>query len=140
GSFKRGVSHALGGLRYVYRDHPSLARFYVWPIIIMGSALTFAFRLVIQNYESWGASLWDVPVGEGFWVWMAQKIHVIFELLLLGVALAAALLVAALVSNLVAAPFNDALSEAVEEIETGKKGPPFSVRALVRDVVRTFRL
>jgi CysZ protein len=138
--FRRGMGHALAGLRYVYRDHPSLSRIYVWPIVIMGSAIYFAFRFVVRNYEGWGASLWELPVGEGFWVWVAQKIHALFDLLILGVALAAALLVAALVSSLVAAPFNDALSEAVEELETGKKGPPFSVGALVRDVARTLRV
>jgi CysZ protein len=139
-SFRRGMGHALAGLRYVYRDHPSLARFYVWPIVIMGSAIVLAFRFVLQNYEHWGESVWAVPVGEGFWTWLAQKIHTLFDLLILGVAMVASLLVAALAANVVAAPFNDALSEAVEEIETGTPGPPFSIGALLREVVRTLRV
>jgi CysZ protein len=44
------------------------------------------------------------------------------------------------VANLIAAPFNDALSEAVEEIETGHPSPPFSVARLLRDLGRTLRL
>ena len=139
-SFKRGMAHALGGLRYVYRDHPSLARFYVWPIVIMGGALYFAFRYVFRSYESWGASLWAAPDGEGFFAWVAEKLHTAFELAVLGIALALALLVAALVSSLVAAPFNDALSEAVEELETGKGGPPLSLAGIARDVARTLRV
>jgi CysZ protein len=139
-SFRLGMGHALGGLRYVYRDHPALARIYVWPILIMGSALYFAVRFVLQNYESWGESLWAVPVGDGFWIWLAGMIHVLFEWAILGVALAAALLVAALGSSVVAAPFNDALSEAVEELETGRSGPPFSLGGLVREVARTIRV
>jgi len=40
----------------------------------------------------------------------------------------------------VAAPFNDALSEAVERILTGESAPPFSLRRMVADIGRTLRL
>lgn len=138
--FKRGVGHAFAGLRYVYRDHPSLARFYVWPILISGTALVFACRFVLRNYERWGELVWAPPTGEGAWVWIAEKLHLVFELAILGLSLVAAFVVTALLSGVVAAPFNDALSEAVEEIELGRKGPSFSLRALLRDVVRTVRV
>ena len=41
---------------------------------------------------------------------------------------------------MVAAPFNDALSEAVEHILTGGSPPPFSFKRMLADVVRTIRL
>ena len=41
---------------------------------------------------------------------------------------------------MIAAPFNDALSEAVECIVTGEPAPPFSFGHLLRDVARTVRL
>jgi CysZ protein len=43
-------------------------------------------------------------------------------------------------SSVVAAPFNDALSEAVEHILTGEKAPAFSFGRMLADVVRTVRL
>jgi CysZ protein len=45
-----------------------------------------------------------------------------------------------LLSSLVAAPFNDALSEAVERILTGAAPPPFSLRRMMADIARTIRL
>jgi len=43
-------------------------------------------------------------------------------------------------SSIVAAPFNDALSEAVEHILTGESAPPFSLSRMLADVARTIRL
>jgi len=45
-----------------------------------------------------------------------------------------------LLSSVVAAPFNDALSEAVEHMLTGRAAPPFSVSHMLADVARTVRL
>jgi CysZ protein len=45
-----------------------------------------------------------------------------------------------LLSSIVAAPFNDALSEAVERIVTRGAAPGFSLRRMIADVARTIRL
>jgi CysZ protein len=57
---------------------------------------------------------------------------------LVGIGLA--MLVTVVLANLFAAPFNDALSEAVEEAETGRGAPPFSVARMLRDVGRSVGL
>ncbi|MGE3636870.1 MAG: EI24 domain-containing protein, partial [Sandaracinaceae bacterium] len=45
-----------------------------------------------------------------------------------------------MLSNVLAAPFNDLLSEEVEHLATGARGPPFSLKVLLRDTVRTIGL
>jgi len=50
------------------------------------------------------------------------------------------ILAVVMLTNVVAAPFNDFLSEEVERIVTGKQGPPFSLKVILRDTVRTVGL
>jgi CysZ protein len=44
------------------------------------------------------------------------------------------------ITAIIAAPFNDLLSEEVERIRTGREGAPFSLRVVLRDSVRTVGL
>jgi CysZ protein len=41
------------------------------------------------------------------------------------------------VASLIAAPFNEAIAEAVEEVLSGRRPPPFSLARLARDLART---
>lgn len=76
----------------------------------------------------------------GIWDGAGHVAHVALEILVLILLWTLGLLVVVLLSNVIAAPFNDLLSEEVEHLVTGTKGPPFSLRVLLRDTVRTVGL
>ena len=66
--------------------------------------------------------------------------HVALEWTVLLLLWATGLLVVVMLTNVVAAPFNDFLSEEVERLITGTPGPPFSLAVIFRDTVRTVGL
>jgi len=51
-----------------------------------------------------------------------------------------AFVVVAASSTVIAAPFNDALSEEVERLVAGREAAPFNLAAVLRDIGRTLRL
>jgi len=143
--FARGLSYALRGMRFVYVQHPKLARYWVFPILITGLALAAVFYGAGSYYDDLGGAVWSLfPESwndAAGWVgglvsalrWLIELIAGIL-ITLLGLVLVLVL------SSVVAAPFNDALSEAVEHILTGESAPPFSLSRMVADIVRTIRL
>lgn len=143
--FARGLSYALRGMRFVYFQHPRLARYWSFPILITGAALVLVFYGAGALFDDLGAVVWSVfpeSWGEasGFvgalltaLRWFLSVVAAILFTLL-------GLVVVVVLSSIVAAPFNDALSEAVERIVTGGQAPPFSFKRLVGDIARTIRL
>ena len=143
--FARGLSYVLRGMRFVYVQHPKLARYWVFPILITVLALGAVFYGAGSYYDDLGGAVWSL-FPESWndvtgWVggllsalrWLIELIAGIL-ITLLGLVLVLVL------SSVVAAPFNDALSEAVEHILTGESAPPFSLSRMVADIVRTIRL
>ena len=143
--FARGLSYALRGMRFVYFQHPKLARYWVFPILITGLALVAVFYGAGSYYDDLGGALWSFFPDSwnevtGWVGGLLSALRWIIELIA-GILLTLLGLVLVLVlSSVVAAPFNDALSEAVEIILTGEPAPPFSFSHMVADVVRTIRL
>ncbi len=84
--------------------------------------------------------IWEDPTGDGFWDSAGRVAHGFLELIAFLMLLVTSFFVVLGLSTVLAAPFNDALSEEVEHLATGRKGPPFSWGALARDVVRTVAL
>ncbi|MFW2388651.1 MAG: EI24 domain-containing protein [Polyangiales bacterium] len=143
--FARGISYALRGMRFVYFQHPKLARYWIFPVLITGCALVAVFYGAGSYNEDVGAAVWSL-FPESWndvsgWVggllsalrWVIEVIAGILITLL-------GLVLVLILSSVVAAPFNDALSEAVENILTGEKAPPFSFSHMLADVARTIRL
>lgn len=143
--FARGLSHAFVGMRFVYFQHPKLVRYWVFPILITAMALFAVFYGAGSYYDdlgdavwSWMPASWDDATG-----WVATMLSALRWLinLLLGLALTLfGLVLVVVLSSIVAAPFNDALSEAVEHILTGQPAPAFSFTRMLADIVRTIRL
>ncbi|MGB5812214.1 MAG: EI24 domain-containing protein [Polyangiales bacterium] len=143
--FLSGLSYAFRGMRFVYIDHLSLARLWVVPIVITGIAIVGVFYGTANLYDdaselvwSWMPPSWSEATG-----WVATLIGILhwFIELVLGLLLVViGLVLVVVLSSIVAAPFNDALSEAVEAMVTGHEPPPFSFRRMIGDVVRTVRL
>ncbi|MDH3201800.1 MAG: EI24 domain-containing protein [Myxococcales bacterium] len=143
--FARGLTYAFRGMRFVYFQHPSLARYWVFPILITAIALFGVFYVTGSYYDdlgnalwSWFPDSWSEATG-----WVATLLTVLrwFINLLMGLLLVVfGLVLVVILSSVIAAPFNDALSEAVEQILTGEPAPPFSFKRMVADIVRTIRL
>ncbi|MDH3622701.1 MAG: EI24 domain-containing protein [Myxococcales bacterium] len=143
--FARGLSYAFQGVRFVYFQHPSLVRYWLFPILITAVALFGVFYGAGSYYDALGDALWSwLPDSWGQatgWVGaLLAALRWVIDLLL-GLLLAVlGLVLVVILSSIVAAPFNDALSEAVEHILTGEPAPPFSFKRMVADIVRTVRL
>lgn len=143
--FTRGFSYPFVGLRFVYLEHVGLARYWVAPVLITAVALAGVIwgAVTLQaDVVDWVWSLFpsDWLEGEG---WIARGFGFLRGVTQLLVGLIIGLLgmvLVALSSSLIAAPFNDALSEAVERIVTGNPMPPFSISRVLRDLGRTLRL
>jgi CysZ protein len=136
----RGASYPLWGLRFIYREQRGLARYWIWPIVLTVAMVAAVLGLVFARHDAIFELLWATPSGEGGLSWLASAAHAVLDVLF-GIVLAGVgLVVAVLLGGVVAAPFNDALSEEVEHLLTGKDTPPFSLAAVLSDVARTVRL
>ncbi len=138
--FWRGLTYPFKGMAFVFFRHPKLVRFWIWPILITTVLLGFALWGGWEVHESAVDWVWSEPTGEGFWSSVARFFHGFIEILVLLVLWAIGFIVVVLFTNVIAAPFNDLLSEEVEHLLTGKKGPDFSLAILLRDSVRTIGL
>jgi CysZ protein len=135
----RGLVYPLRGFAILSRN-PGLAVYWLPPIVITFAALVASVLLTIAYSDDLTNLIWR-PAAQagatGFLVGVAHGVLHVFSFVL-GLGLLVVVCVA--LSTLLAAPFNDALSEAVEVRETGAPTPPFSVKRLVRDLGRTVRL
>jgi CysZ protein len=135
----------LRGMRFVYFQHPKLARYWVFPILITALALFAVFYSAGSYYDDLGAAVWSLFPES--WSEATGWVGALLRVLRWVVELTAGILITLLglvlvlvLSSVVAAPFNDALSEAVERILTGESAPRFSFSRMVADIVRTIRL
>ena len=143
--FVRGVSYVLRGMRFVYVQHPTLARYWVFPILITGASLAAVFYGAGSYYDDLGGALWSLfpeswNEATGWVGGLLRALRGLIEFIAGVLIPLLGLVLVLVVSAVVAAPFNDALSEAVEHILTGETAPPFSLSRMVADVARTVRL
>lgn len=143
--FMSGLSYAFRGMRFVYVQHLSLARFWVMPILITALAVFAVIYGTANVYDDAGQAVWSlVPASwneaTGWTGALLGFLRGFIEVVLALLLAVTGLVLVVLLSSIVAAPFNDALSEAVEAIVTGEAPPPFSVKRMLADVARTVRL
>ncbi len=143
--FARGVSYALRGMRFVYVQHPKLARYWVFPILITGLALVGVFYSAGTFYDDLGGAVWSLfpeswNEATGWVGGLLGALRWLIEFVVGILITLFGLLLVLVLSSVVAAPFNDALSEAVENIVIGESAPPFSFARMLADVARTIRL
>ena len=143
--FARGLSYAFRGMRFVYFQHPKLARYWVFPILITGLALVAVFYGAGSFYDDLASMVWSLfpqswNEASGWVGGLLSAFRWLIELLAGLLIAVLGLVLVLLLSSVVAAPFNDALSEAVEHMLTGRSAPPFSVGHMLADVARTVRL
>ena len=138
--FIAGLGYPLRGARFVYVDHPSLAKYWVPPILLTSVALLLVLWLALAYRGEVLAAVWPMPSGDGLFDRIAQWLYTFVEWLLALLMVVLGGLVVALSTGVLAAPFNDALSEAVEQLETGRRAAPPGLAKSLRDLRRTVGL
>ncbi len=138
--FFRGLRYPLRGLRFVYVEHRGLARFWIWPILLTFLCMAGSVYGALGAHDAIMDAIWETPTGDGWGDVALRYLHDFVEFLLTIIVMAAGLLLSVVLSSILAAPFNDLLSEEVERIATGQGGVPFSIRVILRDLFRTIRL
>ena len=125
----RGASDFARGFAFLGK-HPSLLGWVIAPalvtVVILAGVIYLAMRIahsIVDRVASW---LPSAIAHTGSWVVWA---------LVLAALIAAAMVVFVAVVGVVAGPFNELLSEAVEERVTGKPGPGFSLGSFVRQAL-----
>jgi len=132
-------------MRFVYFQHPALARYWLFPVLITGGALLAVFYGAGSYYDDLGGAVWSLfpqswTDASGWVGGLLRVVHWIIELIAGILITLLGFILVLLLSSVVAAPFNDALSEAVERMLTGAPPPSFSLRRMTADLVRTVRL
>jgi CysZ protein len=135
--FWRGLTYSFRGARLVYAERPGLVRYWGMPVLLTLLAAVGIVWGAVSARDALVESVWSTPTGEDAWDGALRALHAVVEWLVALLLAFGGLVALSLVTAPMAAPFNDALSEAVEEHVTGRPGAPFSLRILLRDTVRT---
>ncbi len=135
----RGFRYPWRGYALI-RQHRDLARYWVPPIVIMAVALVLSLWLAGRYHDDILAFVWPEPTGSGWFTRLLSLLHDVAEALAFVLVAFALAFTCATLSTVVAAPFNDALSEVIEQRESGIEAPPFRWARVWREVGRTVRL
>lgn len=139
GDFVRGLLYPLRGLM-ILRRHPGLARFWLPPIVLTAAAVIATLVLSVRYHDDVLDLLWHTPATGSWSGGLLYALHFVVRVLSLIVGIVLGLFVCIGLASVIAAPFNDALSEVVEEIETSVPAPGVSLRRVVSDLGRTLRV
>jgi CysZ protein len=137
--FLRGLTYPLRGL-VILRRHPGLKRYWLPPILLTALALIASIYFAAHYHDDALALIWPQPDVGSWDQAMLRGLYWIVRVLALLFGIGFAMLMTVVLANLFAAPFNDALSEAVEVLETGRPAPAFSLGRTLRDLGRSLRL
>jgi CysZ protein len=138
--FWRGLTYPFKGMRFVYFKHPGLVRFWIWPILITLILLGVSLWASIEYHDDLMNAVWAEPLTDGAWGWVLFVLWWIVRVLVVVMLCGGSVLAVVFLTNVIAAPFNDLLSEEVEHLASGKAMPRFSIMVLARDTVRTVGL
>lgn len=139
--FFRALTFPFRGARFVYVDHRGLARYWLVPVVITTLLLSIAGYFAFDLRDELAGAMWRAPTDAGFVADALRFLHALFAWVLAGVAFALSVVAVALISNIIAAPFNDALSHEVERLVSGSVvGPPATFGSIISDLGRTVAL
>ncbi len=114
--FFAGLGYPLRGARFVYREHRGLARLWVPPIVLTAAALAGAAWAGWHFRAQAVDALWAPPQGTGWLASFERELHSLLEWVMAVVLWVTGLVAVALGTSVIAAPFNDGLSAAVERL------------------------
>jgi CysZ protein len=126
GELVKGVHDGLRGATYLARN-PRLWVWVILPAIVAAVVLIAAVTALVAVLSPWIAAIAAYLPGS-----FAENV---LKVLVWIVALIASFSIFVSVAALIAAPFNEELSESIEERETGVPGPKFRVIRFLVDLV-----
>jgi CysZ protein len=121
--FFSGLTYPLRGAKLVFRTHPRLARYWVFPVLLTFGSLLVVMVAAVRHRTDFVHAIWASadPASQPVGWWLGALSSALGWLLAAGAVALGGLIILS-VSGVVAAPFNDALSAAVEGIYGG--APP----------------
>ncbi len=128
----QGMLTVWRGGKFLFR-HPRLLPFALIPILINIVLFAIGFYLSLSYFNRWLEAL--IPDGNA-WYWIAL-VYLLTVLVVL-VLLLIIVLSFTILANIIASPFNDALSARTESLALGREaGAPFSLVDILREMGRT---
>lgn len=147
--FTKGFGFLIQGFTFLMR-HPSLWISAIIPTVInlalLGLMITGFIHYYGDIYAWLSAHLGHLKIADpATWYWQAVNallwfVDILFQALIVLTSMVVLLIISYALSFIVAAPFNDALSERVEVLVTGREPPPFSLKKFIRDILRTIKI
>lgn len=122
----RGVHDGVRGTAYLARN-PRLWMWVVLPAILIGAVLFFLIGAILAVVSPWIAAITSFIPGH----WAERLIEIVAGIILAIASLSIVLSLAALIAG----PFNEMLSEAIEERITGVPGPTFKLGHFLYDAL-----
>lgn len=126
--FKFGATAFWAGQKFVWGQHRSLLRYCLIPIGLGMVALAVGMWLFGAYYDPLLQWMWEKPDG-----WLMQSLWWVFRVIGVLVLFGTTLVASYLVYMILCSPFNDMLSERVEEIEGTFPVKPFNIKFVVAD-------
>lgn len=134
--FWRGFTFPFRGAKFVYQQHPKLIRFWGVPILITLLVLSTVVGVSVSYSDDLVNALWAAPTGSGVGAMLGRIAHFVLELLTMVLLVGVGAVLVALISSVFAAPFNDSLSEAVEQIASGVEMPRLTFGMQLKSAIR----
>ena len=135
--FWRGITYPFKGARFVYFQHPELAKWWIPPILMTVAAAIAVIWMAIGWHDDVVSWIWTEPTGDGFWAGVGRFFHGVIEILVAGILILLGLILVYLITAPIAAPFKAKLSDRIDEIVTGKPAPPATFKDFAIDAFRT---
>jgi CysZ protein len=129
--FTRGLGYPWAGWHFV-RAHPELKPLCVIPVLLNLAIVATITYVLYRYYPDLVGLIWKKPQNLGLRIlW-----HVMY-LFMIGAGVVVGFLLFYLLQGLLAAPFNDLLSERTERILAGHAPLPFSLKRFLRNLAVT---
>ncbi len=135
--FARGLAYPFRGAHLVYVRRPGLIKYWGPAIALVLIIASVAFYFAVAYHDD--ALRWVLPPPSGPGR-LQRAGYVALDLVVLVIFAALSLVTVLMFSNVIASPFNDLLSEAIERDLLGTPEQPFSLQKAIRDAVRSIRL
>lgn len=131
GRFFTGMTYPLQGFRIVL-THPGTWKYLVAPMLLSLCALVAALYGSVQLVQMLMASQFDpsANIAQQSWYWLVSGFFYV-------VAFAVTMVFTYMIANLLAVPFNDRLSDRVEQLTLGPLDEPFRFGTMVADLVQS---
>lgn len=133
-SFLDGFTAPLHALNFL-RWHVALLRYTIFPVLINIIIFAFGLWFIISRVTQWTGDF--IPDTNGWW----KALLIIINIIIIAMIVGAALLMFAGTARIIAAPFNEQLSKATEEIltKTKEQEEKLTLKLITEDAWRTIK-